>query len=154
MPDFTEILSKNADDIKEPSPRPVGTYLAMVKGTPVQREVQPRDGGDPMPVLGFKYQLLSAQADVDSDKLSEHPSVSEWGTFTDDFFLHTEGGINFFKEWLVNVLGIEGSGKSLGQMVAEAPGKQLVVKLKHEPYVSKQTGKPVIGTKVESTAHV
>ena len=154
MVDFTDVLSKRVDEIEKPKPKPVGTYLGTISGLPKQRTVLPKDGGEGMPVLGFNIKLMAAQPDVDPDSLSEAPDISEWAGFQYDMFLHTEGGVYALKQFLLNTLGIDGDNKSLGEMVAEAPGKQLLVKLKHEPFVNSRTNEAEIATRIESTAHV
>lgn len=153
MVDFTEVLGKKATEVEKPKPRPVGTYLAVVQGLPKQRKVTPKDGGEDMPVIAFTLKLMSALPDVDSEKLQDHPDISTWGSMTHDMFLHTEGGVYAFRQFLTNTLGIEEGDKSLGEMVTEAPGKQLLVKVKHEPYINRQN-EADISTRVESLAHV
>lgn len=158
MVDFNSVLAKASDQIEKPKAKPVGTYLAIVQGLPLQREVKPRDGGEDMGVIQFKLKLISPMSDVDMDQLSDHPPIPEWGPMNQDIFIHTEAGIYGLKKFLVNTLGVEpGEGKhvkTIGQMLAEAPGRQLLVKTKHVPYQDRQTGETDIASNIESTAHV
>jgi hypothetical protein len=153
--DFTEVLNKKSDDLKKPVPRPAGTYLGMVVGLPMQKVVTPKAGGDDMPVASYKIKLLSAMEDVDQTELASQPPIGDWGVLnrTQDFFLHTEGGQYYHSKWLEDVLGIPPEDKTVGERMAEAPGRQLIVKLKHVPFVNK-AGEAEIGTDIESTAHV
>jgi len=150
MVDFTDVLSQNISEVEKPKPKPVGTYLGVIQGMPKQRAVTPKAGGDDMPVMAFTIKLI-APIQVDAEKLADAPEISTWGTFQHDMFLHTEGGIYAFKQFLTQTLGIDGSDKTLAQAVAEAPGKQVAVTLKHEPYVNR-SGEAEIGTRIESIA--
>ena len=148
MVDFTDILSKKADSVEKPKPKPVGTYLTTIQGMPAMRTVTSKAGED-MPVVDFKLKVLMAQDDVDQDDIKD--DISSWAPFIHSIFLHTEGGQYAFKQFLTVTLDIEGGKKTLGEMLAEAPGKQVLMKLKHEPYVTRE-GTTEIGTRIESCA--
>lgn len=149
MADFASILNKKASEVEKPKPKPLGTYLAVIQGGVSQREV----GDDKMEVLRHKVKLLSPQSDVNADQLAEHPPVSDWGSFNYDWFVNTEQGVFAYTQFLENTLGIEPEDKSLGQMAAETPGRQLLVKLRHRPFINKQN-EAETSTEIESSAHV
>lgn len=149
MANFTDILSKPAESIEKPKQRPPGTYLCIVNGPHKQKEVNDK------PVVTIAYKAMQAQDDVDQVALAEAGGVGN--TFTQDFFLVTNDGND--NSWgLVNVLenhlGIVKTGKTLAQMLAEAPGKQVLVNIAHEMYVDKKTNEPAIAVRVKGTAKV
>lgn len=153
MANFNDILNKKSSDIKPPPAYPVGTYHCLVDGPPLQEESSQKK----TPCRTYKYKILSPQGDVDQVAATEQQIVGKLiqGQMSGTSFYLTEAAENMYKEFLVNTLGIdpkEGTPeeKTLLQMEAEAPGKQLLVKLKHE---ISQDGKRVFH-RVESTAHV
>lgn len=154
MVDFTSVLNKKADDLQKPVPKPVGTYVCQVVGLPKQKTVVGKDTGEEMPVVTYTVRPIMAKDDVDPDELKTQPPISQWGNFqrTIDFFLHTEGGQFYHSEFLANVLDIPSDDKTVGERMVEAPGKQLLVAIKHAPYVNKQ-GQPEIGIELAGYAH-
>lgn len=149
MANFTDILNKPAETIEKPKPRPPGTYLCIVNGPHKQKEVNDK------PVISLAYKTMQAQEDVDQTALAEAGGVGN--TIVQDFFLTTnDGNDNSYQllRVLTDHLGIEKSGKTLAQMLAEAPGKQILVSLKHEMYVDKSSGEPQIAARVGGTAKV
>jgi len=149
MASFVDILNKPAETIEKPKQRPPGTYLCIVNGPHKQREINDK------PVVDIAFKTMQAQDDVDQSALAEAGGVGN--TVTQSFFLTTNDGndnswglLNF----LENHLGIEKTGKSLAQMLAEAPGKQVLVNVAHEMYVDKKTNEPAIAIRVKNTAKV
>lgn len=157
--DFTEILGKKAVDVEKPLPKPTGTYLAAIQGMPKQKT--PQVAGEERKILSFSCKMIQPRGDdVDLEALDD-PKVGEisaWPSFNHDIWVDTPEGEYTLRMFLTNVLGIEpGSAKdskSLGQMVAEAPGKQLLCTLKHRPYTDKNTQQAEIATDIGSTAAV
>lgn len=153
MVDFTSILDKPVDQIEKPKPRPIGTYLGTVVGMPKQvtRVVQ----GEEVPILSFSVKLVQAQEDVDQEDLQAHGDLSTWPPMQREFWLNSPEAEWALRQFLTNTLDIEpgppGKAKKLGQMVAEAPGKQLIVTLKHRPFTNKQ-GEAEIATDIGGTA--
>lgn len=147
MANFTDILNKPAEAIEKPKQRPPGTYLCIVNGPHKQKEVNDK------PVVTIAYKSMQAQDDVDQTELAAAGGVGN--TFTQDFFLITNDGND--NSWgllkALEDLGIEKAGKSLAQMLAEAPGKQVLVNVKHDMYVDK-TGTPQVMARVKDTAKV
>lgn len=149
MASFTDILNKPAEAVEKPKPRPVGTYLCIVNGPHKQREVNDK------PIIEIALKTMQAQADVDQAALAEAGGVGN--VVTNTFWLvNNDGGDNSWPlvNFLENHLGIEKTGKSISQMLAEAPGKQVLATLKHEIYTDKASGEPAIAVRVGGTAKV
>lgn len=150
MPSFEEILNKPASEIKAPQPYPLGTYHCIIDGAPTPGKSSQKQTD----YLQFKYKILSPQEDVDAREAASQQIVGKM--VTQDFYITENETTQFMlKDFLVNSLGIEeengtGQAKSLRELVAEAPGKQLLVKLRHE---LSRDGKRVYH-RVDSTAHV
>lgn len=156
MVDFAEILGKKAADIEKPVPKPVGSYLASIQGMPKQKKVNVQ--GEERLIVSFNCKAGSPMEDVDLDDLN-NPKVGEistWPSFNKDIWIDTPEGEYQLEQFLTNVLGVEpGEGKnskSLGEMCAEAPGRQLIITLKHRPYTDKNTNEAEIATDIGATA--
>jgi hypothetical protein len=119
----------------------------MVDGTPEkgQSSVKQTD------YLRFKYKILRAGDDVDARAAAEQQVVGK--TLTQDHNI-TDNEItqHMFKEFLEETLGIENPNgtMSIKEMLSQAPNRELVVELKHEP---SRDGKRTFH-RVNSTAHV
>lgn len=148
MADFTDILSKKSSEVEKPKPKPPGNYLAAIQGMPSQREAKDNK------ILEFNIKLMAAKEDVDADRLADHPEVSSWPPLKHSVFVNEPWPL---KKFLTEVLeidpGEEGtpSEKTLGQMVAEAAGRQLIVTVANEPYVT-SAGEPDIATRIKACA--
>jgi len=143
MASFEEILRKPASEIKPPPAYPVGTYHCLVDGPPNPGKSSQKQTD----FLGFKFKVLQPMQDVDAAQAAETQVTGK--LIQSDFYI-TEAAVWRLKEFLVEHLGIEEGKKSLAELVAEAPGKQVLVKLRHE---LSQDGKRVFH-RVDSTAHV
>jgi len=144
MASFEEILKKPATEIKPPPAYPVGTYHCLVDGPLVPGKTSKAQTD----FLKVKYKVLSPLADVDAVQAVEQQMPGK--IIEQDFYI-TDNAAWRFKEFLVDHLGIsDANGRSLEQMLAEAPGKQVLVKLRHE---LSPDGKRVYH-RVDSTAHV
>lgn len=142
MASFEDILNRPASEIKPPEAYPVGTYHCLVDGPPAPGKSSQKQTD----LLQFKFKILSPMQDVDALKAAEMQIVGK--TITGDYYI-TDGATWRLKEMLEHC-EISEEGKSLKQMIAEAPGKQLLVKLRHE---ASQDGKRVFH-RIDSTAHV
>jgi len=143
MPAFEDILNMRSADIKAPSAYPVGTYHCLIDGPGTKGQSSQKKTD----LLTFKFKILSPMSDVDAAQAAEQQIVGKF--IVNDYYI-TDAAVWRLKEMLVEHLGIEEEDKSFLQLLAEAPGKQLLVKLKHE---ISQDGKRVFH-RVESTAHV
>lgn len=146
MVDFTEVLNKPAAEVEKPKPRPTGTYLAQITGMPDQLER--KDNA----ILSFKVKLMSPQDDVDREQLEDQPEVSTWPPLKYDIFINEPWPL---KRFLTETLGIdpgpEDNSKTLGQMVAEVPGKQLFATISHRAYTDRDN-QAAIATEISGTA--
>lgn len=148
MASFEDILNQPASAIKAPEAYPVGTYHALVDG-PLEPGKSSQKQTD---FLRAKFKILKPMGDVDAAKAAEQQVIGKY--IYNDYYI-TDGAAYRLKDFLVDGLGIElqnGSGqeKSLKELIAEAPGQQVLVKLKHD---ISQDGKRVFH-RVDSTAHV
>lgn len=145
---FTDILSRPAASIEKPKPRPLGTYYASVVGMPVQRTLK-----DETNILDYKFKLTSVKALEDPDQIAATQELSSWAPLTKGFFMNSEEAEFAHRQFLINTLGIEAGDKTIGQMVAESPGKQVLVTTKHRPYTD-ANGEAGIATDIASVARV
>jgi hypothetical protein len=152
MADFTEILSKKVTEIEKPKPRPAGTYLAQTVGIPSQVTQQTKNGE--MNKLVFKCKLLQAQTDVDTDALDEQGDMSQWPPMNHDVIVN-EDNLWGLRRFLTEVLDIDGgteaNPKTLGEMLADSGGRNLMVSIQHEPYTDRD-GQPAIAARIKGTA--
>ena len=150
MPSFEEILKRPAKEVKPPQPLPAGTYHCLVDGPPTHEESSQKK----TPCRVYKFKILKAMEDVNGHDAAAQQDVGKviGGQFAGAAFYITEEMAYRYYEFLQDHLGIENSGgeRSAEEMEAEAPGRQLLVKLKHE---ISQDGKRVFH-RIESTAHV
>lgn len=143
MASFEDILNKPASEIKAPQAYPVGTYHCLVDGPPAPGKSSQKQTD----FLQFKFKILSPMQDVDAAQVAEQQVVGK--IISSDYYV-TEAAAWRLKELLIDHLDIEEGSKSLRELVSEAPGKQVLVKLRHE---LSQDGKRVYH-RVESTARV
>jgi len=149
MVDFTQILTTKADAVEKPKPRPVGSYLASIVGMPSQKTVQSQ--GEEKPIISFSCKVMSAGSDVDQDDLFVHGEVHTWPPYKKDFWVDTPEGQYALKRFLTETLDLDPKGKTMAELLAESPGKQLTIVLKHRPFVNRD-GEAEISTEIGSTA--
>jgi hypothetical protein len=145
MTNFTAILDKPASAVEKPRPYPVGTYLAVITDEPEQGETSSEKR---TPFLKFKAKLLAPQADVDQAELIAQGGIAGKTTTITQWL--TEDSLYRLKTFLTDHLGIDETGKSLRQMIAETRNRQLLVTIKHR---ASKDGTSVIA-EVDKTAPV
>lgn len=127
MSNFTDILNKPAASIEAPKPLPVGTYLCLVDGPGEMGKI----GKDQTDCVNFKLKCAQAQPDVDQAQLVE---ALKGASLQDKTIRHrlfiTEAAAFRLRKFLEDC-GIEAGTKSLGEMISEAPGHQVMVTLGH-----------------------
>src|SRR5262245_37331801 len=144
MASFEEILNLPASEIKAPQAYPVGTYHCLVDG-PCEPGKSSQKQTD---FLRFKFKILSPMQDVDAAQAAEQQIV---GKTIQAEYCTTAGSTWRLKEMLEHLgLDVESNAKPLRELLTEAPGKQVLVKLRHE---LSQDGKRVFH-RVDSTARV
>lgn len=152
MPNFTEALKKKSSDIEKPKPKPPGFYMGMIQGMPSVKNVKAQ--GEEKEVMSFTIRLLALIQVEDEEVLASLPEISAWPLMKHDFW-EGEQGEFALKQFLTNTLEIDpgkpGHERTLGEMCADAAGKQLKVELINKPYTD-QAGEMQIATNIKSTA--
>lgn len=125
MATFEEILAKKWDDIEPPKALPEGSYLGIVDGPYIQVKSQEKQ------TPGFQFNIkLVSPFQVDDMKALQEAGGCAGKTVRHTIYV-SENNEHFLKQFLEGALGINGSGKPLLEALAEAPGRQCVVNLKH-----------------------
>lgn len=144
MANFSDVLNRPAASIERPKPLPVGTYHCIVDGPGEQAEV----GQKKTEAIIFKLRPLSAGPDVDAGALAEAGGVVG-KTIRHTMYITSDAAWRL-KQFLVDHLGIEAGSKTLGELVSEAPGRQVSVAIKHR---AAQDGSAIYA-EVASTAKI
>jgi hypothetical protein len=126
MPNFSSILDKQASDIERPKPLPIGTYSCQVKGLPRFDKSSKKQ----TEFVEFTLSPFGVLDDVDPEALEEMGGFN--GKTIKATFYITEDAAWRLKDFLV-ACGIDAEGKSLNEMINEAPGQSVNVYLVHEP---------------------
>jgi hypothetical protein len=125
MAAFESILDTPATEIERPKPYPIGTYTCIVQGLPELG----RSSKQQTEFVKFKLGFIDA-LDVDEAALEEAGGIQ--GKSVDCTFYITEKSAWRIKKFLVDDLGIDDDGKSIRDMLSEAPGRGVVIKIRHE----------------------
>lgn len=125
---FTDILSRPMNEVEAPKALPSGTYLGIIQGQ--FRQVESRE--KKTPGAEFTIALQRPHSDVDETALAvAAPEGLQGKTVRWTVYVGDDGGF-FLKSFLNNVLGID-ENMTLGEALANAPGRQLLVTLKNQP---------------------
>ena len=147
MASFQDVLNKPASSIEPPAALPVGTYLCLVDGQP---EITQKGKNNNYCAI-FSLKPVQAQTDVDQAALQ---TALKGAALQDKKIRHTlwitEDAAWRLDQFLAEHLLIEKGTKTLGEMVPEAMGKQVLVTLSH---TTSDDGKQVFA-QVKSTAAV
>ena len=126
---FADILGMPLNQIETPKALPVGTYPCIVKGQPEITQIGPNKTD----CVIFNLEPVQAGTDVDQSQLRE---VLNGEALLDRKIVHrmfvTDKSKHRIKKFLADDLGIDGTF-SLRQSINEAMGRQVYVKLIHEP---------------------
>lgn len=145
MANFADVLNKPAAEVEKPKPYPVGTYHCLVDGPAAIEKV----GKKQTDAAIFKYKILAPGPDVDPSALAEIPGGMAGKQLRHTMWL-TEDSLYRLTQLLEDHMGIDKAGKTVGEMLAEAPGRQLMVTVGHRPSEDGQT----LYSEVKSTARV
>jgi hypothetical protein len=126
MANFSSILDMPASEWKFPK-LPVGSYVGIIKGMPRYDKSAKKQ----TPFVEFQIQLTEAMDDVDTDELEAFGPFTE-KTMPITFYYDTEGGANRLKAFLDNI-DIDITGRPAREAIEEAPGRTIVVEIKHTP---------------------
>jgi len=139
---FSSILDRAPSEIERPKPLPIGTYLCAVNG--LYEDVV--SSQKKTPGFKFKFSVLQAGEDVDQDKLNEWMQKKDGTSRTladaslSTTYWDTPDAGSMLMDFLCD-LGImtrdaegayeyDGTGRAA---MAETPGRQLLVFVKHRP---------------------
>ena len=135
--DFNSILDTPVEEIKAKPPVPVGTYGFVIKGMMNIESSQKKTPG-----IEFECETFSAKDDVDPELLAE---AGLNRTLKHTLYV-TGDSANMLKEFLIDHCKIDGAGKTLRQLLAEATNATFAGVVGHE--ISKN-GRPF--AKIEKT---
>ena len=128
-PQFSSVLNKPTSDIQTPQAYPVGSYLCIVDGQATPGESSQKK----TPYMELAYKIIQPHSAIDESQLPPGGIQGKIIKGMSTRFYLTEDSIYRLVEHLERDLGIDKTGKTPGEMLAEAPGRQVIVHLKHEP---------------------
>lgn len=133
MPDFSALLSKPADEIKKPKPLPIGSYSGLIQKFAYEEAKTPRDKENPTkPVVNLTIGLDQAMEDVDSEALAEwiaDGAQINGRTYDYTFWLTADAQYRVVE--FAQSLGIDTSGKTLGEIISEFPNNPVIASVEH-----------------------
>lgn len=121
---FADVLDQPVEEIKAPPPTPTGTYTFLVDGQPEFRDVTTQNGQSKL--VKFECKILEPQGDLASDP----NAVAAVGRKIKNEYWLTDKSAFILKRFLTEHLQLDGSGKSLRQLISEAPGQVFLGTLK------------------------
>ncbi len=141
MPDFNDLLAKPTDDIKKPEPLPVGSYLGSIVKYEFAEAKTPKDKENPVKAVAEMSILLNeALDDVDPEDLAMFLASGakiSGRKYSHTFWL-TADALYRVVEFAAS-LGIETSGKTLGEIFPELLNQSVIAAVDHVQ--SKKPGK-------------
>lgn len=121
---FSELLSKNTDNVERPKPYPAGHYYGKLGKFTLGDQNQNKT-----PYVRFPVTAVSPGEDIDPADL-EGINLGK-KQFRSDFFL-TEDAEYRLKEFLKS-LGLNVQGRSFGEILPETPGADVYFELTSQP---------------------
>jgi len=131
---FQDALDRKGEEIARPPIAPVGTYLWTVSKMPTMDSIA--DGR--FDVVDFTLKCVQPQEDVDPDALAEYGDIAGL-TRRHRFLFNTEDEANFkrteynMKRFVQEHLGVDMSGKSWKEALAECVNCQCLASIKWRP---------------------
>lgn len=122
--DFNAILDTPVEEIVSKPPVPVGTYGFVIKDLTNIESSQKKTPG-----IQFEVETFSAQDDVDQELLAASGGLQR--TMKHTLYV-TPDSSNMLKEFLVEHCQINGDGKTLRQLLAEAKNQTFAGVVEHE----------------------
>lgn len=132
---FTDALDRSLENIKRPPNPPVGHYVMQVKKHPENSSFEARNSGKTFDRLEFTLVIVEAKDDVDPEELEEYGDPA--GFALRKSFLFDNDDDNAYEKSLYNLrrfleqLGVQASGESLSEALAQSVGAQCIGELKH-----------------------
>jgi hypothetical protein len=124
MASFEEIMNMPATSFKPPQPSPPGTYHCLIDG-PLVPGKSSQKGTE---FLQAKLKILEAMKDVNAQVAAEQQVVGKIINY--DLYI-TDNNTYRLTQFAVDC-GIDVNGKSIKEVVAEFPGKQVLATIRHE----------------------
>ncbi len=125
---FEEISNMRLDDIEDPKPFPVGTYVWLINGMPESG----KSSNKQTPFWEFKLRPIQALEDVDRAALDEIGGLQSGKEMSLTFYM-TADSASMIRNFLRDVLGVKG-GLSVTQAIAESVGQQFKGHIAHRPF--------------------
>ena len=127
MTNFADALNRKADEIERPKPLPVGTYLCSIPNQPEMKKI----GQKETPAAEYTVRVVSASDDVDQEALNQ-AGGAQGKNLRLTFYL-TEESAYRYRDFLVDTLGIEPNGRTLGEMIPDSVNRMFYATIKHKP---------------------
>lgn len=123
MVDFTNLLSKSADNVERPEPLPQGSYVTTITA---YRTIE--SGQKKTPGVEFDLQIFAPGEDINMEEYAKVKNPQERVLKT-QFWL-TEDSMFRLKEFLEKA-GFETAGRTFADMLAEVAGHQIIAIVSH-----------------------
>ena len=122
--DFNSILDTQADQIKAKPVMPTGSYLCRIsKMEPIKSAKKGTDG------IEFTLVPFEAKDDVDQELLTSAGGLKD-RTFRTTFYV-TADSASILKDFLVLKVGLEGTGRTIRQLLGESINQTIGVIITH-----------------------
>ncbi len=141
---FEEISNMRLDDIEDPKPFPVGTYVWLINGMPESGKSREKQ----TPFWEFKLKPVQAMDDVDRTLLDEIGGLQSGKEMSLTFWI-TPDSVSMLRNFLRDVLSIKG-GLSVTQAIAESVGQQFKGHVSHKPY-QRRDGQMGLRAEIDTT---
>lgn len=120
MTQYADIMNMPRSEIKEPQPLPVGSYTAVVKGTPRIDKA----GKNNTDIAEIEFALVAAGADVNPDDLAASGGLPR--DFKHTFWM-TEKSV-FIVDRFLEAAGIsKAEAGTLGEALFQTPGRSVTI---------------------------
>lgn len=124
--DFSKLLSKNTDTIEKPKPVPTGTYFAVVGGHRFDVSTKKKT-----PYVEFEITLQQPDEDVDPDALDLFGGSAKLATKKMNYTFYITDDAEWRLLGFLECLGLNTSGRTLGELIPETQGQPLKVSITH-----------------------
>jgi hypothetical protein len=126
MPDLKDLLKRPTDDIKPPQPLPAGTYFGTIIEHLFKESAQKKTPG-----LELTIRVTGHGDDVDPGDVKDLGIDLHTKTFRHTFYI-TEDSLYRLKQFWESC-GIEGGGRSLGEIIPDLQGCNVQFTLIQKP---------------------
>lgn len=123
-PDFRNLLSRPADNVKRPVPVPGGTYYGTIKSREFGESPEKKT-----PYVRFHLVNIRAGEDVDPAMLTEIDLAKK--EMRADFYITPDSEYRLVEA--LESMGIDKSGRSLGEMIEDAINQDVMIDVSVKP---------------------